>query len=600
MRQIREVLRLRHVSKCTHREISGAVGMSKSSVSEYISRAQVEGVSWEIAQGLSDAELESRMFSNVDRNLPSPRAPIDMQWVHLELKRAGVTLQLLWLEYQEGVNNQADGARAYQYSQFCELYRAFVKRLRPSMRQVHHAGDKAFVDYSGKKPAIVDPSSGEVVEVELFVMVLGASNYTYAEATRTQTLPDFVASNVRGFEYFGCVPAIVVPDQLRSAVTRPDRYDPGLNATYTEMAQYYGIGIIPARPRKPKDKAKVEAGVLLAQRWILARLRNRTFFSLEELNEAIAELLEDLNTRPFQKLDGCRRSVFESIDRPAMKRLPPTRYEVAEWGQVSVNIDYHFEYDDRLYSVPCALIGQKVEFRATRTSVEAFHGGQRVSGHLRSYGPKGTATTCKEHRPKSHREYGEWPPERLIGWAKSIGPFTQELTRNILGQYVHPEVGYRSCLALFRIGKRYGRDRMEAACRRALEIGAPTRKCVEMILKNGVEGIHRTQEPTAKPVVHENIRGGSYYDRGEQDDPDKGPVGTGTGPTTRQSDSPSRGVDSPQYDLPFESPHPPPDPSIVVADAALAEAEEPHEENDEDNHVATLASRERIDPRYTN
>jgi transposase len=387
------------------------------------------------------------------------------------------------------------------------------------------------------------------------------------------------------------VPAIVVPDQLRSAVTRPDRYDPGLNATYTEMGQHYGIGIIPARPRKPKDKAKVEAGVLVAQRWILARLRNRTFFSLEELNEAIAELLEELNARPFQKLDGCRRSVFESIDRPAMRRLPPTRYEVAEWGQVGVNIDYHFDYDGRLYSVPCALIRQKVEYRATHTSVEAFHGGQRVASHLRSYGPKGTPTTCKEHRPKSHRDYGEWPPERMIGWAGSIGPFTQDLARSILAQYVHPEVGYRSCLALFRVGKRYGNDRMEAACRRALEIGAPTRKCVEMILKNGVEGIHQSQEPTARRVLHENIRGGSYYDRREQDDPDRGKVTTGTSPPTRQSDSPSCSVDSPQYDLPFESPQPPPDLSIVVTDAALAEAEEPHEEHDENSHVETLASR---------
>lgn len=589
MRQIKEVLRLRNVSGCTHRQISAAVGMSKSSVSEYVSRAQAEGITWEIAQTLSDAELEARMFAHVDRNLPPPRAPIDMQWVHLELKRPGVTLQLLWLEYQEGVHKAADGALAYRYSQFCELYRGFVKRLRPSMRQVHHAGDKAFVDYSGKKPVIVDPSSGEIVAVELFVMVLGASNYTYAEATRTQTLADFVGSQVRGLEYFGCVPAILVPDQLRSAVNRPDRYDPGLNATYTEMAQHYNMGIIPARPRKPKDKAKVEAGVLVAQRWILARLRNRTFFGLEELNEAIAELLEDLNTRPFQKLDGCRRSAFESIDRPAMKRLPPTRYEVAEWGQVGVNIDYHFDYDGRLYSVPCALIGHKVEFRATRSSVEAFHGGQRVASHLRSYGPKGTATTCKEHRPKSHRDYGEWPPERLIGWAGTIGPFTQDLTRELLAQYVHPEVGYRSCLALFRVGKRCGRDRMEAACRRALEIGSPTRKCVEMILKNGVEGIHRAQEPTAKPVVHENIRGGSYYDRKEQDASEERSCPTVANTTTRQPDSLSHGTDSSQYELPFESTSSPECAITTTCPTPTEGTAGREEQNTEDINIATLA-----------
>ncbi len=516
MRQIKEVLRLRSVSRCSQREIAAAVGMSKGAVGEYLCRAREAGLDWETAQTLSDAELEARLFKLINRNEPAARAPIDMQWVHKELKRPGVTLQLLWLEYQQAVSRAADGKRAYQYSQFCELYRGFVKRLHPSMRQVHLAGDKAFVDYSGKKPVIVDPSSGEVQQVELFVMVLGASNYTYAEVTRTQTLPDFVGSHVRGFEYFGCVPAIVVPDQLRSAVARPDRYDPGMTATYIEMAQHYGIGLIPARPRKPKDKAKVEGGVLVAQRWILARLRNRTFFSLEELNSAIAELLEDLNTRPFKKLEGCRRSAFESIDRPAMRQLPARRYELAEWGQVGVNIDYHFEYDHRLYSVPCALACHKVEFRATRTSVEAFHGGQRVACHSRSYGPRGTATTCKEHRPKSHQDYGEWPPERMIRWAGTIGPHSQELTRKLLAQYAHPEVGYRSCLALFRMGKRFGHDRMEAACRRALEIGAPTRKCVEAILKNGLEKIAASQEPTTKPVVHENIRGGSYYDRGEQ------------------------------------------------------------------------------------
>jgi len=527
--------------------------MSKSSVSEYLNRAKAAGVSWEIAQELSDAELEARMFAHVERNVPARRAPVDLQWVHRELKRTGVTLQLLWLEYHESVRKNADGMRAYQYSQFCELYRAFVKKLHPSMRQVHHAGDKAFVDYSGKKPVIVDPSTGEVTEVELFVMVLGASNYTYAEATRTQTLPDFIDSQVRGFEYYGCVPAIVVPDQLRSAVARPDRYDPGITATYIEMAQHYGIGIIPARPRKPKDKAKVEGGVLVAQRWILARLRNRTFFSLDELNEAIAELLDDLNTRPFQKLEGCRRSAFESIDRPAMKPLPARRYEVAQWGLASVNIDYHFEYDHRLYSVPCALIRQKVEFRATRTTVEAFHDGGRVACHMRSYGPRGTATTRKEHRPKSHRDYGEWPPERVIGWAGSIGPFAQELTRMILEQYVHPEVGYRSCMALFRMGKRYGRDRTEAACRRALQIGAPTRKCVEMILKNGVENIDTPQEPTSKPIIHENIRGGHYYDTEEQhsveDRMPSGPIET----TTQRTDSDSHNTPPAQHELPFET-----------------------------------------------
>lgn len=465
--------------------------------------------------------------------------------MHTELRRPGVTLQVLHLEYLE------KHPHGYRYSQFCEHYRRWLKHQRRSMRQVHKAGDKLFVDYSGKKPHYVEPGTGEVIEVELFVAVLGASNYTYAEATRTQTLSDFIASHVRAFDYFGCVPALAVPDQLRSAVAHPDRYDPTINATYIEMAQHYGIGIIPARPRKPKDKAKVEAGVLVAQRWIMARLRNRTFFSLEELNDAVFELLEDLNTRPFQKLEGCRRSAFESIDRPAMKPLPATRYELAQWKNCGVNIDYHVECEDRIYSVPCALIGQRVEIRWTGSTVEVFHGGERVASHRRSYGPKGTAVTREEHRPKSHREYGQWPPERLVAWAASIGQYTAEVVREILSKVPHPEMGYRSCLALIRVGKRYGAERTEAACRRALEIGAPSRRTVEMLLKNGLEHDGASEEPAGNPVMHENIRGGSYFDRSEQGSETaavRAPPVSSAGPPQ----SPGATATTPQCNLPFE------------------------------------------------
>jgi transposase len=297
--------------------------------------------------------------------------------VHRELRRTGVTLQLLWVEYRDAALSANRCGRPYQYSQFCDLYADFRAKVEVSMRQVHRAGEKAFLDYSGKKPEIVEPTTGEQIEVELFVMVLGASNYTYAEATRTQQTADFVGSTVRALEYFGGTPLILVPDQLRSAVTGPDRYDPEINATYAEMARHYGVAIVPARPRKPKDKAKVEAGVLLAQRWILACLRNRRFFSIEELNDAIAELLERLNTRAFQRLDGCRRSAFESIDRPAMKALPASRYEVADWKNARVNIDYHVMYDDRPYSVPHAMVGAQVQVRATVTTVEVLHKGRR-------------------------------------------------------------------------------------------------------------------------------------------------------------------------------------------------------------------------------
>ncbi|MGK3961562.1 IS21 family transposase [Sorangium sp. So ce118] len=391
-------------------------------------------------------------------------------------------------------------------------------KLQPSTRQVHRAGEKAFIDFSGKKPSIVDGVTGEATEVELFVMVLGASNYTYAEATRTQSLGDFVGATVRGLDYFGAVPEILTPDQLRSAVSTPHRVDPDINATYAEMAQHYGTAVVPARPRKPKDKAKVEGGVLIAQRWILACLRNRRFFSLEELNAAIRELLEKLNTRPFQKLERCRRSAFEKLDRPAMKPLPSRRYEIGAWKlEVGVNIDYHFEYDHRLYSVPSELLGAKVDVRATATVVEVWRGGARVTSHERSYGPKGTAVTKPEHRPRAHREWGSWPPERLVGWAAQIGPKTAEVVATILAHRTHPETGRRACLGLMRLAERHGASRLEAACGRAIAIGNPRYKTVEAILRSGLDKVALREEVEVKTVLHENIRGGAYFDREEME-----------------------------------------------------------------------------------
>lgn len=520
MRKIREVLRLKYECGLTERPIATAVGIAHSTASNYLTRAKTAGVTWEVAQELSDAELEGRLFQRVGQNEPVARAPVDFNWVHMELRRPGVTRQLLWTEYVEGVAKGASGWRPYQYSQFCELYEAHRVKLQPSMRQVHRAGEKGFIDYSGKKPRIIDRTTGEVTEVELFVTVLGASNYTYAEATLTQRLGDFVGSTVRGLEYFGAVPDMLVPDQLRSAVSGPHRYEPEINATYAEMAQHYRTAIVPARPRKPKDKPKVEGGVLIAQRWILACLRNRQFFSLEELNAAIRELLEKLNTRPFQKLEGCRRSAFEKLDRPAMKPLPARRYELGAWKlEVGVQIDHHLEYDHRHYSAPCELIGAKVDVRATAKIVEVWHGGVRVTSHERSYGPKGTAVTKPEHRPRAHREWGDWPPERLVGWAQTKGPKTAEVAGAILGRGPHPESGRRACLGLFRLGERYGSERLEAACGHALAIHNPTYKSVEAILKTGLDKLALTEEPEAKTVVHENIRGGDYFDRGEMTTP---------------------------------------------------------------------------------
>jgi transposase len=516
MRKIREILRLHHECQLTQRQISASTGVSKGAISDYLRRAAAAGLSWDQAKLLDDGEVERRLFRLLGRNEPPRRAPIDFDWVHRELRRVGVTLQQLWLEYREALATGPQAGAPYGYSQFCDLYAGFRAKVDVTMRQVHLAGEKVFLDYSGKKPCIFDQTTGEAIPVELFVAVLGASNYTFAEATRTQGLADFCASTVRTFEFFGGTPKIAVPDQLRSAVSGPDRYDPEINPTYAELSAHYDVAIIPARPGQPRDKAKVETGVLIAQRWILACLRNRVFFSLEELNAAIAELLVRLNDRPFRKLDGCRRSAFETIDWPALRALPPTRWEFALWKKARVNIDYHVDYDGRLYSVSHQLIGERVDLRITTCVVEIFLGGRRIASHARLWGPKGSASTLPEHRPKSHRDYGDWPPSRIISWAGTIGPSAATLVEHILRSRENPETAYRSCMGLIRNAKAYEPARFDAACRRALAIGSPTRKSVLAILSRGLEMLPLVDSPEPPPgQSHDNVRGADYYDRKE-------------------------------------------------------------------------------------
>lgn len=523
MRKIREVLRLKHEQGFSQRRITAATGLSKGSVVTYLRRAADAGIDWLVAKDMTETEIESRLFKHPERRLPVQRAPIDFAWVHRELRHVGVTLQLLCAEYQQGVVQANDGRYPYQYSQFCDLYHEWKSKLDVPMRQTHIAGEKAFIDYSGKKPHIIDRETGEVIEVELYVAVMGASNYTYAEATRTQQLGDFVGSTIRALEYFNAVPAMLVPDQLRSAVSGPDRYDPDINPSYFELGQHYGTAIVPARPRKPRDKAKVESGVLIAQRWILARLRHHQFFNLAELNAQIAELLEELNTRAFQKLDGCRRSAFESIDRPAMQPLPIRRYELSYWKKARVNIDYHVEYEHHYYSVPCVLRCAAVHIRVTNTTVEILHGGQRVAAHVRNRGPKGTYITCEEHKPKSHKDYGKWPPERMRAWGYSLGPSVGMVVDAMLRRFRNEEFGFRGVLALTRDAKTYGHERLDAACARALAIAGPTgptRRSIVAILRGKLDQSPLILEETSTAIVanHDNIRGASYFNQENNDD----------------------------------------------------------------------------------
>ena len=505
MRKIKEVLRLKWVSGLSNRQIAASCGIGRPTVSEYLRRAELAGLRWPLPDDLDEARLERLLFPPPP-DLPAQQRGIpDWANIHGELKRPGVTLFLLWQEYRQAY---PDG---YQYSWFCEHYRAWQGKLDLVMRQDHRAGEKLFVDYAGQTVPVIDQTTGEVRQAQIFVAVLGASNYIYAEATWSQSLPDWIGSHVRTFRFLGGVPELVVPDNLRAGVSKAHRYEPDTNPTYQDMASHYGVAILPTRVRKPRDKAKVESGVLVVERWILASLRHRQFFSLAELNAAISDLLGKLNARSFRKLPGCRRDHFEQLDRPALRPLPAEPYVYAEWKKARVHIDYHVAIDGHYYSVPCALVKKEVEVRMTRHTVECFYRGNRVASHRRS-DQKGRHTTLTAHMPESHRQAGEWTPERLKRWAAKTGPATEKLIQVVLASRQHPQQAYRSCLGILRLGKAYGDERLEAACRRALVLGSCRYKSIESILKlrldeQPLEG----QQELALPDAHDNIRGPAYY-----------------------------------------------------------------------------------------
>lgn len=512
MRKVKEVLRLRWGCGLSNRKIAKSCSIGRATVAVYLRRAKDAGLSWPLPKGLDETGIEKLLFPPPTCVHSGSRPVPDWSKVHRELKGTGVTLFLLWQEYK------AAHPEGYQYSWFCKQYQAWTGKLDLVMRQHHQAGEKVFLDYAGQTVPVVDSTTGEIRKAQIFVAVLGASNYTYAEATWTQSLPDWISSHTRAFQFFGGVPEVVIPDNLRTGVTKACRYEPELNPSYQEMATHYGCAVIPTRVRKPRDKAKVEVGVQVVERWILARLRNVTFFSLEELNTAIQKLVKKLNARPFQKLPGCRHSLFESLDKPALKPLPAQPYMYAEWKKARVNIDYHIEVDGHYYSVPYQLVQHQVDVRITRQIVEIFYKGRRVSSHRCSH-HKGSHTTVKEHMPRAHQRYAEWTPERLVRWAAKNGPCTARLIENILASRPHPQQGFRSCLGIMGLGKEYGQERLEAACARALAIGGLSFKSTRSILKAGLDQRPLLEQNQEAPLIrHANIRGPQYYNsvKGEQ------------------------------------------------------------------------------------
>ena len=505
MRKIREILRLCWGCGLSARQAAASCGVGRTTIKEYLDRAEKAGLSWPL--DLDDASLENLLFpSTIPLDAPKRDMP-PFDYLHGELKRPHMTLQRLWEEYKE---TNPDG---YQYSQFCLRYHTWAKGLDIALRQDYKAGERLFVDYAGDTVPIHDGSGGTAYAY-LFVATLGASNYSYVEAVLSRELPSWIRSHIHAFEFMGPIPEIVTPDNLRTGVSHPCRYEPDLNPTYQDMASHYGAAVIPARVKKPKDKAKVESSVLIVERWIIAALRNHTFFSINELNKAIREKLDDFNTRPLQKLKVSRRHLFETIDRPAMKPLPERRYEYAEWETHKANIDYHVEVDHHYYSVPYRLRKEEVDARITATTVEILFKGTRVASHPRSF-VLGRHTTDPSHMPESHKRYLEWTPSRIVRWAEKTGPSAATLVKEIMERRPHPEQGFRSCLGIMRLGRLYGQERLEAACERALVLKAYSYKSVESILKAKLDGKDLPPPRINRLVTHENIRGTIYYTEGE-------------------------------------------------------------------------------------
>lgn len=503
MRRIKEVLRLHFEQHRSRRLIAQAVSASPTTVGDYIVRAQAAGLGYPLPEGLDDEALERLLFPP-QPPLSLTRAEPDWPAVYRAMRTKGMTLTLAWQEYK-GVH--PDG---YQLSWFFEAYKQYAGKLGFTLRQFHPAG-RCFVDYSGVTFPVIGPATGEVQQAQIFVATMGASNYTYAEATWSQRLPDWIGSNTRLLTFLGGVPELLIPDNLKSGIKEASFYEPQINPTFREFAAYYQFTVLPTRPRKPRDKAKVENGVLIVQRWILARLRNRRFFSLTELNGAISELVADMNSRQFKKMPGTRQSLFDSVDRPALRELPEQPYEYAQWGLARVNIDCHIEVDGHYYSVPYRWLREQVDTRLTETVLEVFGKGKRIASHPRSFG-RGRHTTTVEHLPPQHQQYLGWSPERITHWAQRIGPSVKLVVERLLVARKHPQQAYRTCLGVIRLGKTYGDDRLEAACQRALHVNAVAYRSIESMLKTGMDKKPLiTDSPETVLPLHENVRGPNYF-----------------------------------------------------------------------------------------
>ena len=502
MRTIREVLRLRHEIHLTLSEIARSCRIGRTTVFHCLQRAEAAGLSWPLPEGLDDEELERRLYPTSSKRTAQRGEP-DWAAVEGELGRKGVTRRQLWLEYREA------HPQGFDYSWFCQHLAAHRARREPSMRQHHAPGEVLFVDYAGPTQAITDPADGTTHPAAVFVAILGASQAIYTELTASQASPDWLGSHARALAYYGGVPRVVVPDNLKAAVTRAQRYDPQLNVAYAELAQHYGFAVVPARVGKPQDKGLVENAVQIVLREVLAPLRGRTFFSLAEANAAVRERLEVVNRRPFTRQPGSRAQRLDELERAALQPLPREPFEPAEWRRLKLGADYHLVHAEHAYSLPHRLIGETVELRLSAATVEVFHAGQRVAAHVRHDGPG--ETTLTEHMPPAHQAYAALNADGLLRWALCCGEATTALVRTQLE--TRPlRVARRFGEGLQRLARAYGAQRLEAAAAHALLIGVDSYTSLASILKNGLDQPVSTSTPTdTTPIDHANVRGAGYY-----------------------------------------------------------------------------------------
>lgn len=503
MRKISEILRQRYALNHSYRDIGKSLGISISTIADYLSRARVAGITWPLPNSMTEEQLFAQLFLPVEKTSAN-RQPTDWEQIHQERHKKGMTLRLLWREYR---SSHPEG---FCYSQFCKHYKDYVKTLTPVMRQHHKAGEKTFVDYAGLVMEWIDITTGEIHTAQVFVGCLGASQYLFSEATATQQLPDWITSHIHMFEYFGGVTEILVPDNLKSGVTKAHRYDPDVNPNYQEMSEHYGIAIIPARTAMPKDKAKVENAVGIVERQIMAPLRHHTFTSLAEINVALRKGMERINHQPFQKMKTSRVELFQQLDKPALKPLPSTRYQYAEWKKAKVHLDYHVAFDDHFYSVPYQYIRQTIEIRATNKTIECILNQKRIASHPRSY-KKYRYTTLEEHMPKAHQAQSQYSLNFIIENAKKIGNKTTSFVEHMLASRAFPQQGYRACYGLLRLSHRFGADRLEKACAKGLQSGADRYQHIETMLKNQLEEVPLSENIPTESILHENIRGAEYY-----------------------------------------------------------------------------------------